>query len=182
MKLTAIEQTHLALLEQWRGAMNLVGPGSVQPHFIDSVGAVSRLAAKGRWADLGSGAGFPGIALAARHRDAVVLLVESRQKRAAFLRRVITDAHLENARVFHGRVEDLEPGFDGVICRAYKAPEAFLADAARLLGPEGVAVVLTADTLPHQPGWDVIDAAVYPVVDGHRVRTVVTRTSVDGLT
>ena len=179
MKLTPIEQGHLALLEQWRGAMNLVGPGPVLPHFVDSIGAVSGLTAAGRWADLGSGAGFPGIALAARYPSAEVLLVESRQKRATFLRRVINDTGLCNAQVFHGRVEDLQPGLDGVISRAYKAPESFLMDAARLLVPGGVAVVLTADALSHQLGWEVVDAAAYPVVDGQRVRTVLARTPVD---
>ena len=62
--------------------MDLVGPGPLEPHFQDAAGAVAGLEAVGRWVDLGSGAGFPGIALAARHPGAEVWLVESRRKRA----------------------------------------------------------------------------------------------------
>lgn len=173
MDLTEAERTHRDLLERWRGSMNLVGPGPVDPHFLDSIGAVCGLAASGRWADLGSGAGFPGIALAARYPEARVLLVESRQKRATFLKRVTAAAGLENAVVFHGRVEDLKPGFDGLISRAYKAPASFLADAGRLLVPDGVAVVLTAAELQPPTGWIIQDAHRYAVADGYRERTVV---------
>jgi 16S rRNA (guanine527-N7)-methyltransferase len=175
MILTPAERIHRDLLQKWRTAMNLVGPGEVDPHFVDSIAAVSGLDATGRWADLGSGAGFPGISLAARHPEAHVLLVESRQKRATFLQRVLTDTGLCNAEVFHGRVEDLAPGFSGLISRAYKPPAEFLADAARLLAPGGRVVVLTADDLADHPGWVVQDATRYAVPDGYRVRTVWSR-------
>ena len=90
----------------------------------------------GQWADLGSGAGFPGIALAAVHAHAQITLAESRLKRATFLKRVIHTARLENATVHHGRTEDLADGqWDGVISRAYKPPELFMDDACRLLKP-----------------------------------------------
>ncbi|MDP6932876.1 MAG: class I SAM-dependent methyltransferase, partial [Myxococcota bacterium] len=88
------ERTHRDILERWREAMNLVGPGPVDVHFLDAIHAVQGLEARGRWVDLGSGAGFPGIALAARHPRASVLLVESRQKRAAFLEQVVGEAGL----------------------------------------------------------------------------------------
>ena len=173
MKLTPAEVIHRDLLERWRKAMNLVGPGPIAHHFRDSVEAIADLEFTGRWADLGSGAGFPGISLAVRHPNAQVLLVESRQKRATFLRRVIHDAAIENATVFHGRVEDLQPAFDGLISRAYKAPVDFLADAARLLVPDGRVVVLTANALNTPPAWRVLESRRYPVSDGERVRTVV---------
>jgi 16S rRNA (guanine527-N7)-methyltransferase len=172
MKLTPAEVIHRDLLERWRKAMNLVGPGPIAHHFLDSVQAIADLAVTGRWADLGSGAGFPGVSLAVRNPNARVVLVESRQKRVTFLRRVIHDAAIENATVFHGRVEDLQPAFDGLISRAYKAPAGFLADASRLLAPDGRVVVLTADTLNAPPAWRVVDNRRYAVSDGDRVRTV----------
>ena len=52
------ERIHLELLEKWRAAMNLIGPGPAEHHFMDARGAVASLGARGRWADLGSGAGF----------------------------------------------------------------------------------------------------------------------------
>jgi len=173
--MTEVEAKHFGLLERWRGAMNLVGPGPLEPHFIDSRGAVAGLNAQGRWADLGSGAGFPGIALAEAYPGAEVLLVESRQKKAQFLKRLRAELGLPNLEVFHGRTEALQPGFDGVIGRAYRPPADFLRDAQHLLGPGGVAVVLTGEPLPAQADWEVHTSVRYPVPGGDRVRTVLRR-------
>ena len=159
--------------------MNLVGPGPVDPHFHDAVGAVTGLDAVGRWADLGSGAGFPGIALAARCPSASVLLVESRAKRATFLAQVVREAQLDNATIFHGRVEELTPGFDGIISRAFRPPEAYLKDAERLLAPGGRAVLLSGDPPPNFAGWVVEDMVEYAVGDGTRTRTLLTRESIE---
>lgn len=170
MSLTPAEATHQDLLARWRKAMDLVGPGPLSPHFTDAARAVDALGpVTGRWADLGSGAGFPGVALAARNPGATVLLVESRRKRATFLETVVAQAPLPNTTVACARTEDLPGPFDGLISRAYKAPEGVLQDAARLLAPGGrVALMLgDADWSP-PPGWRVVAAARYPVEDGHR--------------
>ena len=170
-------EVHRALLERWRGAMNLVGPGPTAPHFDDARVAVADLNATGRWADLGSGAGFPGIALAAAWPEAEVWLVESRERRCVFLDQVIAAAKLDNARVMRTRVEDLAPGFHGVISRAYKPPLAYLSDAARLLAPGGRAALLTGDeALGALDGWEPLDERRY-VLDGSvRWRRVLRRT------
>jgi len=173
--MSAVEASHRALLEKWRGSMSLVGPGDLELHFVDSRGAVAGLKAAGLWADLGSGAGFPGIALAEAHPGATVVLAESREKRAQFLKRVVAETGLDNARVFHGRTEDLEPGFDGLISRAYRPPAEVLKDADRLLLPGGVVVLMTGDDLQPMPGWQAVFADRYPVTDGDRVRTVLRR-------
>lgn len=171
-----VARAHRDLLERWRGAMDLVGPGPLDPHFEDAAGAVAGLSARGRWADLGSGAGFPGIALAAAWPEAEVLLVESRQKRAVFLENVVAETGLTNARVLRVRAEDLAPDLDGVIARAFLPPPDYLALAARLLRPEGVAVLLLGDREPGGlAGWEVVDEARYRVGDGWRRRVVVRR-------
>ena len=157
------------------------GPVGLLPsirHFEDAIGVVSGLEASGDWADLGSGAGFAGIALAAYCADARVVMAESRQKRATFLKRVVHAAGLANARVHHGRTEALEDGaWDGVISRAYKPPLDFLVDAARLLRPGGRAVLmLGADAEIELPeSFEKLDSSLYPVADGQRQRVVVRR-------
>ena len=80
MQLTRAEQAHHTLLERWRGAMDLIGPGPSLPHFEDAARGVSGLDAVGDWADLGSGAGFPGIALAARWPGARVEGLDSSEE------------------------------------------------------------------------------------------------------
>jgi len=169
--LTSAEETHRTLLEKWRRAMDLVGPGPVAPHFEDAAHAVQWLeGTKGAWADLGSGAGFPGVALAARHPEVRVTLVESRQKRATFLKEVVHRAALSNAKVFHGRSEALESGaWDGVISRAYRPPEDYLADALRLLRSGGTAVLLLArQEIPQLEGLTVFHVEHYAVNDQPR--------------
>ena len=159
----AVFAAHRALLEKWRKAMDLVGPGPLDPHFADAAAAVSGFVATGAWADLGSGAGFPGIALAALHLDAVVLLVERRQKRAAFLRAVVAESGLTNASVFEGDVAALAAAsFDGVTSRAYKAPDLFLADGAKLLKEGGTALVLTAGSVPSSE-WPLVGVERYQI-------------------
>ncbi len=175
MNWTEAERVHQALLERWRTAMNLVGPGETDHHFIDSAGAVFGLPAQGRWVDLGSGAGFPGIALAARYPEKEVLLVESRQKRANFLQQVVRAAGLDNAHVFHGRTEQINDTFDGVISRAYRPPEDYLADASGLLSSGGLAILLSGEAPGRFDGWIAEDSHTYSVPDGQRTRTVLRR-------
>ena len=166
---------HRQLLERWRAAMDLIGPGPSEPHFTDAIEVVTGLDACGDWADLGSGAGFPGIALAALHPQARVVLAESRQKRATFLKRVVHSAQLDNARVHHGRTELLEDGcWDGVISRAYKPPMDFIEDARRLLRAEGRAVLMLGAeaNLGTVGGFEVLESRKYAVEDGHRKRVV----------
>ena len=164
------ERVHLELLEKWRTAMNLIGPGPAHHHFMDARGAVSALDASGRWADLGSGAGFPGIALAIHNPAVEVLLVESRERRAGFLKQVVRAAGLENAEVFHGRTESITGPFDGIISRGYRPLPDYLEDADRLLGPEGQAVSMTGEgELSDVPtGWTVVKTWTYDLDDGRR--------------
>jgi len=115
------------LLQQWRNVKNLVGPGTLSHvwtrHFIDSIQLLSFAPDARRWVDFGTGAGFPGLVLAialAGRPDAIVHLVESDNRKCAFLRRVIR-ATGACAKVEHARVEEVVPhlpGMDVVTARA----------------------------------------------------------------
>jgi 16S rRNA G527 N7-methylase RsmG len=176
---------HRTLLEKWRKAMDLVGPGPLDPHFDDAreaVGWLPRVAAPageplaGRWADLGSGAGFPGVALAALHPGAEVWLVERRQKRAAFLDQVVAAGRLRNARVVEGDTADLpRAGFTGLVSRAYKPPEELLPEAEGMLVPGGLLVLLLArENAPARVGWSVAGEHAY-AIEGKPRRAVALR-------
>jgi 16S rRNA (guanine527-N7)-methyltransferase len=171
-----VEAVHRALLEKWRDAMDLVGPGPLDVHFDDSRAGVEGLDARGRWADLGSGAGFPGVALATAFPAVEVVLVESREKRAQFLKTLVAELALPNLAVHHGRAEELPPGFDGAISRAMAAPLVVLAAADRVLAPCGRAVLLLTDRQAVDlAGWRVEVDRPYDVAGKKRRRLVLVR-------
>lgn len=114
----------LALLSEWNENMNLVGPKSLPEfwnrHAWDSA-QLLRLAPEAlTWADLGAGAGFPGLVLAILLKErpgAHVHLVESMTKRCRFLSEVVSHLDLP-ATVHDARAEDLALGVDIVAARA----------------------------------------------------------------
>lgn len=166
-----LRRVHLELVERFRHSMNLVGPGPVEEHFDDSERALGWLRPSGRWVDLGSGAGFPGLPLAAAHPELELWLVDSRRKRCRFLEHVVEEAGVtERVHVRCARVEDLVGPFDGVVSRAFAPPDVVLAHAARLLGPGGVLVLfLQADApVPPHPRFEPFHVERYEVAGKRR--------------
>lgn len=148
MTLLEIHQQHL---ERQRHAMNLVGPGEISFHYQDCEAALRWLSPEGTWADLGTGAGFPGIVLAALFPQLEVHLIESRRKRCVFLEQVLLTAQIppEQVRVRCERVEQVpDQSFDGVVARAFAPPGEVLRVAARLLRPGGTVVLFLQEDGP----------------------------------
>lgn len=157
--------------------MNLVGPGPVDVHYDDAHAALAGVRPAGRWVDLGTGAGFPGIVLAAQAPEARVELVDSRRKRCTFLEEAVALSGATGIDVRNERVEVLDAGvYDGVTARAFAAPEVVVAEARRLLKPGGVVVLFLQDDgpLPPHPGFEVAGETPYSVA-GLRRRSVTLR-------
>ena len=98
-------------------------------------------------ADLGSGAGFPGLPIKLWAPNVSLTLIESNHKKAAFLREVVRILTLTNVSVRTGRAESL-PGvsFDVVTLRAVERFQATLPIAANLVAPEGRLALLIGST------------------------------------
>jgi 16S rRNA (guanine527-N7)-methyltransferase len=97
----------------------------------------------GRVADLGAGAGWPGLALAAALPEARVALVESATRRCRYLARAVATGSLVNAEVVHARAEEWPAGVgahDLVVARALAALPVLCEYASPLLEPGGVLV------------------------------------------
>ena len=96
------------LLREWSKIMNLVAPSTLTDienrHFADSMQLVGVIPKDVYVADMGSGAGFPGVVLAIMGWD--VTCIESIGKKASFLNTVKQSLDLPNLNIFHGRVED----------------------------------------------------------------------------
>lgn len=101
------------LLDQWSKRINLTGhrdaPTIVRRLLLDAVALCEQLPEIDSLADIGSGAGFPGLPVAILRADCRVTLVESRERRHHFQRQVIRQLALRNVRAELGRAEALEP-------------------------------------------------------------------------
>ncbi len=134
-----------ALLRRWNGRINLIGRGTVgqigQRHITDSLRLIDHLPATGTIADLGSGAGFPGLVLAIASGRPVTL-IEADVRKAAFLREAarVTGA---DATVVASRIEDSQMReIDIVTARALAPLRLLCAYAYPLLAPSGVCFFL----------------------------------------
>jgi 16S rRNA (guanine527-N7)-methyltransferase len=110
---------YVALLIDWQSRMNLIAASTVPMlwtrHIADSLQLLAILPQAHQWADLGSGAGFPGVPIACALADqssAEVHLIESNKKKAAFLREAVRVTEAP-ALVHAERVADFARGFRG---------------------------------------------------------------------
>lgn len=119
-----------ALLKEWNQKMNLTAivddDGIAVKHFLDSVLPLAHLTLPtgAKIADVGTGAGFPGVPLKIVRPDLSVTLIDSLQKRIRFLETVCHDLALRDVRCVHGRAEELgrdagyREQFDVLVSRA----------------------------------------------------------------
>jgi 16S rRNA (guanine527-N7)-methyltransferase len=127
---------YLALLQRWNRTYNLTAIREPQEmvgkHLMDALAMQSHFEGVATVADLGTGAGIPGIPLAIACPSLQVTLVESNGKKARFLREAVRALPLENARVAESRAEalDMAGTFDAITARAL----ATLADIVRVGG------------------------------------------------
>lgn len=131
---------HFDLLLQWNKRLNLSSVREeaeiVERHYCESLFLAARLPdAAARIADLGSGAGFPGIPVAVLHPASQVFLIESHQRKSVFLREAVRD--IGNASVIAGRAEEVTQVFDIVVSRAVNLEdlERWLLNHARAIAP-----------------------------------------------
>jgi len=129
------------LLERWATRHNLVRVADrrelVERHILESLAPVGGLPLVGRLADIGSGAGLPGVPLLSVMDKWSGILIEPRQKRWAFLSLVVRELGLR-AEVIRARYASVqESGFDLVTARAVGGHEALLGWACGRLAPGG---------------------------------------------
>jgi 16S rRNA (guanine(527)-N(7))-methyltransferase RsmG len=119
-------EDHYELLLRWNKRINLTRITAMEDvirfHYCESLYLAERLSAGPlRIADVGSGAGFPGIPVAIRREECSVDLIESDHRKAAFLREATTN--LPNVRVLAVRAQDVRNKYDWVISRAVRSDE-----------------------------------------------------------
>ena len=119
-------RSYISLLLRWNSKISLTTVTDpleiVRFHFGESMFAASCASIReGRLADVGTGAGFPGVPLKLLAPELRLCLIESNKKKAAFLSEIVRDLGLERTEIYRGRMEDYpggEPAFDFVAARA----------------------------------------------------------------
>jgi 16S rRNA (guanine527-N7)-methyltransferase len=121
-------EAYVEILVKWQKAINLIGPATVDDiwsrHILDSAQLVPHLppAAK-KIADLGTGAGFPGLVLAAIRPHLDVVLIESDARKAAFLGEAGRRMSLvKQPKIVIGRIEAVPPAQADVVTARALAP------------------------------------------------------------
>ena len=132
-------EKHYNLLARWNKVLNLTSLRDprdiIERHYGESL-FLGRQLPSGplRIADIGSGAGFPGIPVAILRPDCSVWLIESHQRKSVFLREATRE--INNIHVMAQRAEDIKEHFDWAISRAVKYPPAIAQNFAFLGGEE----------------------------------------------
>lgn len=133
---------YVTLLAKWNRTYNLTAVRDetlmVSQHLLDSLAILPHLRGQSL-VDIGSGGGLPGIPLAIAQPAWRVVLVESNQKKAAFLEQARMELTLNNVVVIHQRVESWQPEerFDMVVSRAFSDLSEFVRLSSHLLAPDG---------------------------------------------
>ena len=151
-------------------------------HLFDSLAIVPHVP-PGRLADLGTGPGLPGIPVALVRDDVSVSLVDSNGKKARFLREVVRQLGLRNARVLESRAEDVaDGGYDALTARALDRLAGILAVGGHLLAPHGRLLAMKAARVDEEvaelpPGWrlESVRPLTVPGLDAERALVVVAR-------
>ncbi|MGA8145726.1 MAG: 16S rRNA (guanine(527)-N(7))-methyltransferase RsmG [Candidatus Acidiferrales bacterium] len=147
--LSAQIRTYVALLLKWNRSVSLTTVTGLDQilrfHFGESLFALTAFPIEnGRLADVGSGAGFPGIPLAMVAPSLRVTLIESNAKKFAFLNEVIRELRIKNVQALHCRMEDvkqLSQRFDFITARAVGQFDELLKWSRKHLNPSGIVLL-----------------------------------------
>lgn len=135
------------LIGKWNKAYNLTAVRDpeqmIAVHILDSLAIMPHLKPP-RIADIGTGAGLPGIPLAICMPDCNFVLVDSNSKKTRFVRQAVLELQLKNVEVVHGRAELFKPEqlFSTVITRAFANMGEILKLSGHLLAADGLLLAM----------------------------------------
>jgi 16S rRNA (guanine527-N7)-methyltransferase len=170
-------------LSRWNEAYNLTAivdrPRMITHHLLDSLSVHAEVRGHAV-ADVGTGAGFPGLPLAIAAPDRRYTLVDSNNKKVRFVGHACRTLGLSNVDAVHGRVENLRgfQPFDTVVARAFAALPEILAKVAPLCGPLTRVLAMKGrcpddEIAAVPPEWRICEARALEVPGLDEARTLV---------
>jgi 16S rRNA (guanine527-N7)-methyltransferase len=176
--------TLIGELERWNRSYNLTAvdtlPGMLTHHLLDSLSINADLQGESI-ADVGTGAGFPGLPLALVNPERRFTLIDSTAKKLRFVTHAVGLLGLTNVTVLHARVETLRPRppFDAVVARAVAPLPELLKSVAGLCGP-GSRVLAMKGKRPEselaavKAPWRIVSERVLTVPGLNKARCLIT--------
>jgi 16S rRNA (guanine527-N7)-methyltransferase len=174
-----------ALILKWNRVYNLTAvrdpSDMLTHHLLDSLAVLPPLrrhlaGRPARLLDVGSGAGLPGVVLAAMESSLEVVCVDTVGKKASFIQQAAAELKLPNLASRHARVESLDlPAFDLITSRAFSSLADFVQLSRRLLKTGGVWMAMKGkhpqaeiDALPSDVTVFHVEQLVVPGLDAER--------------
>lgn len=185
---------YLGLLGKWNKVYNLTALRDARQmlthHLLDCLATLHAFANANRVLDVGSGGGLPGVVIAiwAQHRALAmqIELVDTVQKKIAFLTQVKAELKLDNVVVHSGRVEEMLTGpvFDVITSRAFASLPDFISCSSQLLRRGGKIIAMKGPAfepellaLPHHWRVETVEALQVPSMKDERYLITLTRTN-----
>lgn len=174
-------------LEKWNRVYNLTsipaGEQTITHHLLDSLAVADAITGEAI-ADIGSGAGFPGMPLALYHPGRRFTLVDSAGKKTRFMAHVRILLGLDNVEVVQGRAEAMTGRYDEILCRGLgsladiaRMTAHLLAPAGRILALKGAISESEAKAVAAPFVIERIQPLAVPGIDAPRSLVVVTRSA-----
>ena len=167
-------RSYVELLLRWNQKISLTTTTDPEEilrfHFGESIFATAAVPiAFGRLADVGTGAGFPGLPIKLVRPDIDVLLIESNLRKTVFLSEAVRVMAIDRVEVVRSRAEEISeatPPFDFITARAVGRHENLLSWASGRLSPAGRVLLWLgeegAETISKNSGWNWADPLHIP--------------------
>ena len=174
-------RAYLSLLLMWNKKISLTALDDpteiIKLHFGESIAAINLGPITGRLADVGTGAGFPGLPLKLISPSIDLVLIEPNQKKCTFLHEVLRTLNLSNVEIFRGRFEDFplpgQPASDPAPAAVVRVSQD--SSSSHAFDPPASAVAPLSTLSSPLHASDTPRSSVVPFFSSHAFHTITSR-------